>query len=437
MTTIQEKIEQGEITGFQILTIAICTFLNMLDGFDILVMAFAAPAVAQEWGLPNSEIGMLLSAGLFGMAIGAFFVGPIADKVGRKPIVVLALSLITFGMLAAYWSTSSSMLAAFRLITGVGVGAMIASLNTLVSEFAPRKNRSLAVTILQTGNPVGATIGGLLSVYLIANFGWRETFLFGGLMSLAMLPVVVFILPESIDYLASNGKKESLPRINRILKKLKLGTIDTLPPAKESVAGDGFASNYTHLVRGEYRARTILISIAFFLVMFSFYYTMSWTPKLLSDAGYAMSAAISGSVLLNIGGAIGALILGFNAERFGLTRGVGLYMGATAAFMALFGLLSGSLVPAFTIALGLGFFLFGSIIGLYAVAPVIFDVQVRATGISIAIGVGRIGAVLAPLLAGVLLDSGLQPSTMFILFGLPMLGALIAQRSIKFGQVEG
>ena len=436
MTTIQEKIEDGPVTGFQIQTIAICTFLNMLDGFDILVMAFAAPAVGQDWGLANSEIGMLLSAGLFGMAIGAFFVGPIADKVGRKPIVVLALSLITFGMLAAYLSTSPGSLAVFRFITGIGVGAMIASLNTLVSEFAPKKNRSLAVTILQTGNPVGATIGGLLSVYLIATFGWRETFLFGGLMSLAMLPVVIFLLPESIDYLASNGKQENLPRINRILAKLNLGAIDSMPPARQSVAGTGFASNYTHLLSGEYRARTILISIAFFLVMFSFYYTMSWTPKLLSDAGYAMSAAISGSVLLNMGGAIGALVLGFYAERLGLTRGLGLYMGATAVFMALFGLFSGSLVPAFTIALGLGFFLFGSIIGLYAVAPEIFDVQVRATGISIAIGVGRIGAVLAPMLAGVLLDAGLQPSTMFILFGLPMLGALVAQRSISFSRVD-
>lgn len=434
MTTIQQRIEEGNITGLQILTIGICTFLNMLDGFDILVMAFAAPAVGQEWGLANSEIGMLLSAGLFGMAIGAFFVGPLADKAGRKPIIVLALSLITFGMLAAYWSTSGVTLAAFRFITGIGVGAMIASLNTLVSEFAPKKNRSLAVTILQTGNPVGATIGGLLSVYLIANFGWRETFLFGGLMSLAMLPVVIFMLPESIDYLSSNGKQENLPRINKTLQKLNLETIDTLPPAKESAAQSGFVSNYAQLFKGEYKSRTLLISSAFFLVMFSFYYTMSWTPKLLSDAGYAMSAAISGSVLLNIGGAIGALVLGFNAARMGLSRSVGFYMVATAVFMALFGLFSGSLIPAFTIALGLGFFLFGSIIGLYAVAPEIFDVQVRATGISIAIGVGRIGAVLAPLLAGMLLDNGLKPSIMFILFGLPMVGAFLAQRSIKLAE---
>lgn len=209
MTTIQEQIETGDITGFQILTIALCTFLNMLDGFDILVMAFAAPAVAQDWGLSNSEVGFLLSAGLFGMGVGAFFVGPIADKVGRKPIVVLSLALITFGMLASYWSPSQGALAVFRFITGIGVGGMIASLNTLVSEFSPKKHRSLAVTILQTGNPVGATIGGLLSVYLIANFGWRETFLLGGLVSLAMLPVVIFVLPESIDFLASSRKENA------------------------------------------------------------------------------------------------------------------------------------------------------------------------------------------------------------------------------------
>lgn len=431
MTTIQQKIEDSDITGLQILTIAICTFLNMLDGFDILVMAFAAPAVGQEWGLANSEIGMLLSAGLFGMAIGAFFVGPLADKAGRKPIIVLALSLITIGMLAVYWAPSAGAVAGFRFITGIGVGAMIASLNTLVSEFAPKKSRSLAVTILQTGNPVGATIGGLLSVYLITQFGWRETFLFGGLMSLVMLPVVIFLLPESIDYLSSSGKQENLPRINKILAKLKQDPIDAMPAAQTSAESSGFISNYAQLFKGEYKTRTLLISASFFLVMFSFYYTMSWTPKLLSDAGYSQNAAISGSVLLNIGGAIGALILGFNAGRIGLTRSVGLYMVATAVFMALFGLFNGSMVPAFTIAVALGFFLFGSIIGLYAVAPEIFDVQVRATGISIAIGVGRIGAVLAPLLAGMLLDTGLAPSIMFILFAVPMLAAFAAQRSIK------
>lgn len=144
-----------------------------------------------------------------------------------------------------------------------------------------------------------------------------------------------------------------------------------------------------------------------------------------------MSAAISGSVLLNIGGAIGALVLGFYAGRLGLKRGVGIYMVTTSVFMALFGLFSGELVPAFIIALGLGFFLFGSIIGLYAVAPEIFNVKLRATGIGIAIGVGRIGAVLAPILAGMLLDTGLQPPIMFIIFGLPMLGAFAAQRAIK------
>lgn len=433
MAALQERIETGDMTGFQVLTIGICTFLNMLDGFDILVMSFAAPAVAAEWGLSNSEIGLLLSAGLFGMGVGAFFVGPIADKVGRKPIVILSLTLITFGMLASYWSPSEGALAVFRFITGIGVGGMIASLNTLVSEFSSRKRRSLAVTILQTGNPVGATIGGLLSVYLIANFGWRETFLFGGLISLAMLPVVIFVLPESIDFLASSRKNNALERINSIFGKLKLEPVTALPPDASPATGDGgFASNYRQLMTGENRTKTVLISLSFFLVMFSFYYTMSWTPKLLSDAGYAMSAAISGSVLLNIGGAIGALVLGFYAGRLGLKRGVGFYMISTAIFMALFGLFSGELVTAFVIALGLGFFLFGSIIGLYAVAPEIFDVQLRATGIGIAIGVGRIGAVLAPILAGVLLDTGIQPSIMFILFGLPMLVCFAAQRSIKY-----
>lgn len=431
MSMLQERIELGNITRFQILTIGLCTVLNMLDGFDILVMAFAAPSVVEEWGLSNSQLGVLLSAALFGMAIGAFFVGPLADKIGRKPIIILSLSLISFGMLLSYLSMSPDALAVFRFITGIGVGGMIASLNTLVAEFSPKKHRSLAVTILQTGNPVGATIGGLLSVYIIVNYGWRPTFLIGGTVSLIMIPVVVFTLPESIDFLSSNTNGNRLPRINRIFRKLKLAPVATLPDVPSSGKSVGFANNYRQLLDGENLSKTMMIASSFFFVMFSFYYTMSWTPKLLADAGYAKSAAISGSVLLNIGGAIGALLLGFYAQKLGLRRGIGYYMIGTAALMVLFGLFYGNLVPAFIIAVALGFFLFGSIIGLYALAPEIYDVQLRATGIGFAIGVGRIGAVLAPLLAGMLLDSGLKPSAMFILFSLPMLIAFMAQRSIK------
>lgn len=429
--SLQDRISQGRIQPFQVFIIGLCTFLNMLDGFDILIMAFTASSVAEEFGLSNSEVGVLLSAGLFGMAIGAFFIGPQADKFGRKSIALVSLVLISIGMLGAGYSSTVQHLAGYRLLTGIGVGGMIAALNTLVSEYSPYKSRSLAVTIMQTGNPIGATIGGVLSVYLIAQYGWRSTFLFGGYIAVIFIPIVALWLPESVEYLAAKRPKNALVRINSIFKKMNLKLIKQMPQKKGISSELGTQSGIMQLFKGGTANRTLLLCLSFFTVMFSFYYTMSWTPKLLVDAGLSTSQSISGSVIINIGGAIGAIALGVLSGQDRIKKIISIYMLLTAVLMIAFGLFSSNFQFAIILAPLLGFFLFGSIIGLYALAPFVYDVNLRATGIGTAIGVGRIGAVTAPLLAGYFLDIGIKPHVMFVVFALPMLVALFAQKSVR------
>ena len=209
---------------FQIQTVFICTLINMLDGFDVLVMSFAAASVSSEWTLSPYQLGILLSAGLFGMAIGSISLGALADRLGRKRLVNICLVIITAGMFASAYSENQEQLLAFRFVTGIGIGGMLATLTTLVSEYSNESSRGLCIGFLQSGYPLGALLGGIVSVYLIDSFGWRSLFIFGGSLSLIMLPFVFWKLPESLDFLLLQGNQADKSKIQQILTKLQIET---------------------------------------------------------------------------------------------------------------------------------------------------------------------------------------------------------------------
>ena len=428
----QQLINESPMSGAQIMAILVCILLNMMDGFDILIMAFTASSVSAHWSLDNSQLGLLLSAGLFGMAAGALFLAPYADKFGRKGLILLCTLIMGLGMIFSGYAPSPEVLVALRFVTGIGIGGMIASLNTLVSEHANDKNRGFAVSVLQTGNPIGGVLGGMLAVFLIGRYGWEVTFIVGGIATLALLPLVVWKLPESVSFLERRRPNNALQKINTILRNYGHEPVDALPdnassPADPSAGKQGIMS----LFQGESLQRSLLLGLSFFMIMFSFYFVMSWTPKLLVQAGLSTSAGISGAIILNLGGIIGAPVLGYLSAKRGLQTLIAGYMVATALFMAVFGFVTANFVPALFVALLLGFFLFGSIIGLYALAPRVYEVENRAAGIGFAIGVGRIGAVVAPIVAGVVLDQSLPVYLLFILFALPMLVCTFSQKKIS------
>ena len=198
---LRAHLDQRPMTTFQWSVIAVCMALNMIDGFDVLVMAFTASAVSGHWKLSGSELGFLLSAGLFGMAAGSLLLAPMADKLGRRPLILLCLAVSGLGMLASAWSQTPAQLAVLRVITGLGVGGILACSNVIASEYASLRWRSLAVTLQSTGYALGATIGGSIAVWLLAHHGWRSVFMFGGCSTLAVLVLAWFALPESLDFL--------------------------------------------------------------------------------------------------------------------------------------------------------------------------------------------------------------------------------------------
>ena len=426
---VRRTIDEGPLSPFQATAIGLCVVLNMLDGFDVLVMAFTASEVAKEWSLTGAGLGALLSAGLFGMSGGSLFIAPWADRLGRRTTTLFCLGLITLGMLLSALAQSPAQLTALRAITGVGVGGILASLTVITSEYSPKRWRSSAISLSATGYPIGATVGGTIAAFLITRYGWRSAFLFGALASAAMIPVVARSLPESLDFLLARRPKHALARLNDLLRRMGRPEVAALPertgeePKTRIPLGELFAPGMA--------PQTALIWSAFFLTMLSFYFVTSWTPKLLVEAGLSTRQGITGGVLLNLGGIVGGSIFSFLAARVSLKLLAGLCLGGTAAGMMLFGAFAKDLVAAFGIAFVVGMTLFGSMIGLYAAAPSLYPAAFRTTGMGWSIGMGRLGAILAPLLAGLLVDRGWDTIGLYAAFAAPIGLAVLAVRGLR------
>lgn len=417
------SLEHSEMTRMQVGAVLICLVLNLIDGFDVLALAFAAPALSADWKLAPDVLGALMSAGLVGMTAGSILVAPLADRWGRRFMTLVTLVVVSVGMLAACASRSVPELAAARVLTGIGIGAMLPSINTLVAEYSSARRRELALSVMSTGYPIGAVLGGVAAILINERWGWRGIFFFGGALSALMLPLVLWRLPESLDFLLARRPKGALPAANALLRRLGRAELSALP---ERADAQRTATGVARLFGGALARATTLLWVAFFLVMFTFYFVVSWTPKLLVEAGLPVDSGISGGVLLNVGGVAGILLLGLYSARLGVFR---LHAGAllaSAAAITAFGLVSASLTLALLAAILVGVFLFSSMVGLYVITPSIYPTELRNTGTGLAIGIGRLGGIVSPYLAGVLLASGWKPSEAYLLFGLPTLLAAVA-----------
>jgi benzoate transport len=417
---LANHIDQNPMTRYQMAAITLCMVINMIDGFDVLVVAFTAPSIANDWGLSAISIGTLLSSGLVGMTLGSLLLGPLADRFGRRPMVLGCLAVISLGMLLSAFTQNVQQLTVTRLLTGLGIGGMLPSLNTIVAEYSSLRWRSFSVSFMQAGYPVGATLGGMLAAVLITHYGWRAVYALAGFASTAMIFVVWRQLPESLEYLVTRQPKNALEKINKLLRSIGREPVSEIPELQNTTGQRKTGYSDLLAARG-LMITTVLLSLAFFIVMLSFYFVLSWTPKILVDSGMSTQQGISGGVLLNVGGVVGSLLLGYLSSRMAISKLIAFYMCVTAGLMVLFSNVTTYDTAMQLLALMLGFFIFGSIVGLYALAPHLYPVQSRSAGLSIAISVGRVGAVISPLLAGYLFDNGWAQSDGFIGFAAPLL----------------
>lgn len=420
METIKSKIDSRGISFLQFLIIFICFFLNIIDGMDVLVISYTAPVIASSWDISFETLGLVFSSGVLGMAVGALLLAPYADNIGRKKIILISTIIISIGILLTGFSENIYHLIFLRFLSGVGIGTMLASTVSLVSEYTPNRSRDFWVSFILAGYPLGAILAGYLSNYILKYYSWQDVYIIFGLISIFFIPIIYFFLLESIDFLIKNQPKNALSRINLILKKLHFSKIEFLP-SKKNVSNKIPVSS---LFQVKYLNSTIKLWIAFFFSFACLYFLISWIPKMVTELGLSLELGIYSGTVFNIGAFFGIVTQGYFSSKFGLKKIISIFLIVTCIIMTQIQYFFGSdwMLLIFGV---LGFTIQGGFVGLYSVAARIYPTEFRTTGVGWGIGAGRLGAVLAPMFAGILIGAGISVTMNFIIFAIPALIAAL------------
>jgi benzoate transport len=397
----RETIARSPMSRLQWTVVGVTVALNALDGFDVLSISYASPGIASEWGIDRAALGIVLSMELIGMAIGSVLLGGLADTIGRRPTILGCLVVMASGMLMATTARGLVALSTWRVITGLGIGGMLAAINAVSAEFANAQRRHLSVSLMSIGYPVGAVVGGVVAARLLRGSDWRAVFYFGASVTAALIPIVYFVVPESIDWLTRKQPRGALGRINRALTGMGHPAVPALPVIPAEARTRSVSEISPGLV-----AVTTIVTLAYFLHITTFYFIVKWVPKIVADFGFAASSAAGVLVWTNVGGALGGAVFGLLTQRYSVkTLTIGVLLLSTAG-VTMFGRTPPDLQQLSLICAVAGFFTNAGIVGLYAIIAQAFPTHVRAFGTGFAIGVGRGGSVLAPIIAGFLFQAG-------------------------------
>ena len=418
---VLSDIRRSPMGRFQVVAVSIALVLILIDGFDVAVMSYAAPAISREWHIDPVMLGYLLSASLFGMAAGSILLTPLADRIGRRPLTLISMAVITVGMVLSVVAADAGQLLAFRVLTGLGVGGMMANLNVLVSEYASDRRRGPIIGIYAAGYPIGATIGGLAAGPLIPAFGWHSAFLVGAVLSAAMLVASLVWLPESRDFLLVRRPANALPPANANLARMGRPALAELPSPASGTPAHGNAA--VREVLGSAKLfRTVMLWIGYAFLVAAYYFANTWTPKIMAGVSGNDSLGVTVGTVANFGGILGCFIFSALAIRYRSNRLLAGSLVAAAAAYVVFGLAFSQVA----LAVLLGILTTAGIAGFYAVAPGVYSASARATGLGWMIGLGRLISIVAPILVGYLISGGWAPQNIFFLFALPLLGAAAA-----------
>ena len=421
---IKSFIDGRPISAYQWLLVALCFLVIAADGMDVAIMGFVTPSILQEWDISRPAFGIVISAAPFGLVIGALVAGPSSDRFGRKPVLVT--SVLVFGvltLLAAYASTPTEM-AILRLLAGTGMGAAMPNATTLLSEYAPQRRRSLMITVMFTGFNLGSAGIGFAAGYLIPLHGWRSVLVLGGVVPLLLVPLLLLFLPESARLLALRGAASA--RIGAVLGRV----------TRHRFSGsETFVSNEPPLStrkpigvlfsRG-YGVTTVSLWVTYFMGLLVIYLLTGWLPTIMRDAGLPITTAANVTALFQIGGTVGAVVVGWAMDKARPALVIGAaYLGGSLFILALsqLGVLSAGLAA---LVFSAGFCMSGGQTGLNAYAPGCYPTVARATGVSWMLGMGRFGSIFGSAVGGALLGAGWGFNAIFAALAVPAVCAAVA-----------
>ncbi len=433
---VKAFIDQRAMGSMQWLLLGLCFLIVALDGMDVAIMGFLAPSILQEWSVSRAAFGIVMSSAPFGLVIGALLAGPASDRIGRKTVLIGSVFLFGLFTVASAYAGNLSELALLRLLTGVGLGAAMPNSTTLLSEYLPQRSRSLLIAVMFTGFNLGSGVVGFIAAALIPAHGWRSVLLLGGALPLVLVPVLLMLLPESARFMVV--RKIAAEKIARVLGRVcrtsfAPGTqfFAPEPPVQADRKSIGVLFS-----RG-YGLMTGALWVTYFMGLMVIYLLTGWLPTLIKDAGLPISQAATITAMFQIGGTVGAILVGLAMDKKAPTKVIGAAYAAGAVCILALGLggaLSGSLTLLVTAA---GFCMSGAQTGLNAFAPNCYPTVARATGVSWMLGMGRFGSITGSMVGGVLLSLGWGFGAIISLLAVPaILAGLAVQKARRAEELE-
>ena len=421
---IQSFLDARPLGAFQWRILLLCLTVLILDGFDVVIMSFIAPALVADWGIPRESLGMVMSAGLFGLALGALGGGPLADRFGRRRVIIGAVFFFGVMSILSAWAPNLLILSILRFLTGLGLGASQPNAATLASEYAPRKYRSLMVTVVYCGFTLGAAGGGFLANAIMAMHGWPAILIFGGIVPVLFAGLLCVILPESAKYLVvKQTRRHELERIaNAIEPGIADSTTEFVTPEREH---SGQRSVNLILSR-PHIVVTLALWVGLFMNLMTVYFLNSWLPIIVKDDGFSLADAALVGAMMQVGGTMGNIVIGWEMDRFKSHRVmIGTLLGAAILTVSM-GLVSPGLYELMALVFLLGFCINSTNTGWTAMAAVYYPTEMRATGTSWMTGVGRFGAILGAYIGAVLLGMKWDFNNLFMILTVPIAFAIFA-----------
>lgn len=429
---VGDIVDNGKLGPFHILLLTLCGCCLIMDGFDVQAMGYVAPALIADWAIPKTSLGPVFGAGLFGMLVGSLIFGMLADKIGRRPVLIGSTVFFGVCMIVTAQASSVQELLVLRFITGLGLGSIIPNAIAIAGEYSPTRIRVRTMMIISAGFIVGAALGGFVSAAIIPFFGWRSVFYVGGVVPLAIAALMFFVMPESLQFLVMRGDRNA--RIGAILKRIDASFVVDFG-ARFVVADQPKKGALVAQLFREGRARaTILIWIVSFMNLLVLFFLSNWLPVLMKDAGFSNNYAVLAGTALQVGGVAGTLTLGWWIDRIGFSKVlITTFLVATMA-IATIGQVQASLLLVFITIFVAGFCIVGGQPAINALAATYYPTSLRSTGIGWSIGIGRLGSIVGPVVGGELLRLEWSISALFIAAAVPAAIAAVTTLSMRSPQ---
>jgi AAHS family 4-hydroxybenzoate transporter-like MFS transporter len=423
ISKVSDIIDNRPMSRFQIRTILLGGLVLFEDGFDAQTIGFLATPIAESRDIPVTSFGPIFSASLIGLMIAAMLAGPIADRWGRKwPIIFSTFALAVFSMLTAF-STTFNQLLIFRFLTGLGLGGALPNVVALSSEYAPKRLMAVTVSVLFCGLPLGGFVCGTLSSALLPVWGWQSVFYIGGVLPFLLSLLLIPLLPESVKFLSQ--RMDNPRKIAKLMASIAPETaVDSDQISFAEPAAARKATPIKYLFTDGRAVGTVLLWIPNFMNLLLMYVIVNWLPALLRASGMSVSDGVTATSFFSLGGILGSLAEGFLIKSGGSFKVLLAEFGLCGLFIASMAMMADSWPLLIILAFLLGFLVIGAQAGLNVLAANFYPTSIRSTGVGWALGIGRIGSIAGPILAGMLLSMGWQPWQVLLAGAVPALFAL-------------